>query len=220
MKSSILAITLLIFSSPALAQKIKVQKVRGNQAIIEFSGGALNSGQVYEISSDDFTDSSSISGPARNHSVNLSMSLVSAKSDRLTTTTTELSLLAGYGWNFGTLEAGPMAGYTTTNRTGVTATTYKIGGYADYNMIPNTSGEIFIYGLGGQGFFGSSDSGTGSSTTFNQVYAAPYVKWFPGGGNAGFRFDVGYFLQNESGGTTGSNSVSGLMSNVGIFSYF
>ncbi|MNJ94660.1 hypothetical protein D3C87_123620 [compost metagenome] len=223
MKKFILILTALTLSTPAFAQKIKVRKVKGNQAVIEFSGAPLRLGNVYEISSEDaFGDmSTSSNGGSRAHLLGLSFSLQNGKSDFSgAKNTTNIDLSARYGWNMGSYEFGPILSYTSSNAvTGNTASLIKGGAFADYNLIPNAAGEVFLYGLGGFAEFGSNDSGGGSTTSVMNLAVGPFVKWFAVSSSFALRFD-GLFEYAKYSGNAGDTTYSGILLRAGIANYF
>ncbi|MDG0816145.1 hypothetical protein [Bdellovibrio svalbardensis] len=214
---------LMSFSMAAHAQKIKVRKIQGNKAIVEFTG-TLTPGTTYElISPDEFGEESSANN--RKYLVGLSFNLGNVKSDAANSVNvTQIDLSTRFGWNFGTFELGPVFSYNSTIAS-ATATTFKIGAFGDYNMISNIPGEAFLYGLGVIGDFGQHDPG--STTVVDdfkydlfEVFVGPFVKWFPTGGPYGFRLDAGYIYQRQSSTTLGTTTVSGFSSSLGIFAYF
>lgn len=220
MKKCFLFILVAAFSSSAFAQKIKVRKVRGNQAIVEFSGGTLNNGQVYELAGDDFGGPSFSGSAARNYVVTGSASITSLKSDASGSSSDSTFSFSGrFGWNLGTLEAGPMLVYKSVSIGSSTTNTMTFGAFGDYNMIANTPGEIFVYGAGGFGTFGQIDGGATKSDTM-ELFVGPFVKWFPGGNNVSLRFDLGYSYQKTSGGSGTDYTYTGFGGLGGIQAYF
>jgi hypothetical protein len=219
MRKWILLTILLTVSSSSFAQKIKVRRVKGNQAVVEFSGGSLQQGQAYELVQDEFSEGSS-SLSRRHYSVAAQFNLTNIKSDAAgSENETDMSFTARVGWNFGQFEVGPLFSYSSDATGNVTVNVIKGGGWADFNMIPNGPGELFVYGLGGYGSFGQSD-GAGRSLSLMEFGAMPFVKWFPTGADYGFRLDMGYIYQKQSGGTTGDATISGIGSNAGLIAYF
>lgn len=220
MKKFLLLTTLLCFCSSAFAQKIKVRKVKGSQAIIDFSGGSLAPGQVYELSPDEFGDTS-MSQSMRKYLISVSATLTSTKSDASgSENETDFSVTGRFGWNHATYEFGPLGGYASNATGSITSTLFRLGAWADYNMIANTPGEIFIYGLGGNLGIGQTDNGAGNKRDLMDVFVGPFVKWFPTGSNVGFRFDLGYIYQKQSGGIGSDVAVSGLATEAGLIGYF
>lgn len=205
-------------TSPSWAQKIHVTKVKGNQAVVEFSGGRLQPGQTYEINSEDLSETTS---SARNHLVAVGMTFLNTKSDATgATSDTELSLSGKFGWNRGSVEFGPQASYASQGNGSVTATVLKIGAFGDYNVLANVPGEAFIYGLGGSFDLGQLDSGAGTKTDLMGFLVGPFAKWFPTGSPVGFRLDGGYIYQKASGGATSDRTVTGLSGNISLIAYF
>ncbi|MBV2167946.1 MAG: hypothetical protein KUL82_04485 [Bdellovibrio sp.] len=218
MKKWLLVTALLTFSSASFAQKIKVRKVKGNQAVVEFAGGRLEQGQVYELTHDEFSEPSEASS-SRKYVVAMSFSLMNTKSDAASAENeTDITLAGKFGWNMGTYEVGPLLSYSSDATGSITTTLYRLGGFADYNMIPNISGEAFLYGVGGTGSFGQRDSGSGSKVDIMDFFVGPFMKWFPTGSNVGFRMDAGYIYQKQSG--IGESTVSGLNLAAGLMAYF
>lgn len=221
MKKWLLVLSILSFSSASFAQKIKVRKVKGNQAVIEFSGGSLQPGGVYELANDEYSEGSSSGGAgSRKYVVSLSASLTNSKADSSgSENETDLSLIGRFGWNFGNIEVGPLASYISDQSGSITTKTYTFGAFGDYNMIANTPGETFIYGVGGTGSMGQIDNGTTSKIDLMTFFVAPFAKWFPTGSSVGFRVDAGYIYQKKSGGL-GDQTVTGLQLQAGIIAYF
>ncbi|NUN04356.1 MAG: hypothetical protein HUU57_01225 [Bdellovibrio sp.] len=220
MKKWLLTLSLLTFASFAFAQKIKVKRVKGNQAVVEFSGGTLENGQVYELAGDDFVGTDSSTPSSRNNLLGLRFSFINTKSDAANSQNeTDMRLDAQYGWNFGTFEIGPVVTYNSDQSGNVTTTSLVFGGFADYNLIPNMPGEVFVYGLGAQGGFGQSDSGTGQKRDVMLILAGPFAKWFPTGQNFGLRLDLSYMYLKSSGGTT-DTTLTGLAFGAEVVTYF
>lgn len=209
-----------LWSSPALAQKIMVKKVKGKQAVIEFSGRALKAGQSYEVSQDVFEDPSLDAGE-RNYLVSVSFSLLNTKSDAANSENdTDIFFSGRLGWNLGNFEWGPLVSLTSDTNGATTSTIYQLGGFADYNMITNSPGEIFIYGLGGTGSWGQRQTSGASALDLLEMFMGPYVKWFPTGNSVGFRFDLGYIYIRQSGGIGSEITTTGLATTAGITAYF
>lgn len=218
MRKLILIAAALSLATPAFAQKIKVRKVKGNQAVIEFSGAPLRTGSVYEISSESFGEVGN-SG-SRANLLGISFSLKSGKADNASSSSTVISVAGSYGWNSGSYEYGPLLSYSSSNaNNGNTASTIQVGGFVDYNLIPNLPGEVFIYGLGGTASFGSNDSGSGSTTSLMGLTAGPFVKWFAINSTSAVRFDALYEYTKYSGNAS-DVAYSGILLRAGIATYF
>ena len=213
-----LILVALLMTSPSWGQKIKVRKVKGNQAVVDFSGEALQMGQVYELNSGGFADPTS-SG-TRDHVIGLQASFQSGKYDSVgAKSITTINLVGRYGWNHGNFEFGPMASYTSDNTLGTTTSTMQGGAFGDYNLVPNSAGEVFVYGAGGLAGFGTRDNGSGSSTSLMSFAAGPFVKWFMLSGSFAIRFD-GLYEYDKSSGNAADTTYSGFKLMAGISSYF
>lgn len=218
-KNFVLLVLFFTFSSQALAQKIKVRRVKGNQAVIEFSGGTIQPGQAYELVQDEFSEGDSSGGSQRRYLVNLNFAIENTKADSTgATNDTDIALAARFGWNLGTFELGPLVSYSSDATGSVTTTTMLFGGWADLNMIPNAPGEIFVYGVGGQAGFGQRE-GNGSSQSLMMFMVMPFVKWFPFGSDVGLRLDAGY-VYSKQGSTSGDVTTTGFMTSGGLLGYF
>lgn len=218
MKKIGLIFVVFLMTSSAFAQKIKVKKVRGNQAVVEFSGEPLVTGEVYELNSDSFAETSG--SDTRDHLLGLQFSMQTGKSDVPgAKSSTVIDLSARYGWNHGTFEFGPIFSYVSDNSSGNTASILTGGAFGDFNLIPNSSGEVFIYGVGGTVRFGTNDSGSGTSTTLMSVAAGPVVKWFMYSGAFALRLD-GLYEYNKYSSNAGDTTYSGFKLLAGIATYF
>jgi len=218
MRHFLLTALVLTLTSPAFAQKIKIRKVKGNTAIIE-SSSPLRPGAVYDLMSPNEI-SEDIASYSRKSLWGLNFVLKNTKTDDANTTNeTNADLTVKFGWNLGTFELGPLLNYTMSHANDITQTLWKIGGFADYNFIPNISGETFLWGLGGTGSFGNWDKGNGTKVDIVDIFGGPFAKWFPTSSAVGFRVDFGLSYQRQT-TTAGNNTVSGLASSAGIFAYF
>ncbi|MFS4457552.1 hypothetical protein [Bdellovibrio sp. HCB2-146] len=208
MRRILLAVAILTFSSSVFAQKIKVRRVKGNQAVVDFVGTPLQTGQVYDLmAQDDLGGESGFSGSGgRQYSFGLNFSYFSTKSDAAgSRNTTEAELGARFGWNFGSFEVGPLFAYESSDAGGFNATFIKAGGFGDFNIIQNIPGEAFLYGVGGYLALGQRDNGAGTKSSVTDVFVGPFAKWFPGGSSYAIRIDAGYEymrLAQDSGDTT------------------
>jgi hypothetical protein len=213
-----LAFILLTIAMPTWAQKIKVRKVKGNQAVVDFSGEPLQNGQVYELTSESFSEPTS--GGSRDHVIGLQASFSSGKFDSAgAKSETVISLQGRYGWNHGTYEFGPLVGYSSTNSSGTTISTIRGGAFGDFNLVPNSAGEAFVYGAGGSATFGSNDSGSGVTRTTMSFAAGPFVKLFNLSGSFAIRLD-GLYQYDKYSGNGGDATYSGFLLLAGFSNYF
>ncbi len=215
----ILIATLLLSAQASLAQKIKVQKVKGKQALIEYSGGTLVPGEVYQIGNDlDSTPDNPT--PPRRYYFDMSASFFSFKSDAANSETlTNVSATTSFGWNFETFEVGPALAFSTTSSGGSTRSSFLLGAYADWNIIPNISGEAFLYGLGLLATAGQGGYDQGATATTYLLQPVLFTKWFFGNTNTGIRLNLGFRYQKymASGGDFGATGVVG---GASLITYF
>ncbi len=223
MRTILVALTVLATTSSAFAQKIKVRKVKGNQAVVEVSSGApLQLGQVYElISPDDFGEShtSGTSATSRQYVIGLNFSLYNTKSDASSANENSLTLTSKFGWNLGSFELGPLLSYVSTDSGGIARSEMKFGAFGDFNVIPNIPGEVFIYGVGGYASMGQYDGGSGNKSDIMELFGSGFVKWFPTGSTFAVRFDGGYIYKKNS-GTASTATLTGLGLTAGLSAYF
>ncbi|MEQ1723832.1 MAG: hypothetical protein ABL930_11695 [Pseudobdellovibrio sp.] len=189
----IIAVALLT-SHKAMAEKVTVKKVKGNQAIVE-TQTPLEEGQTYELQTDgsisqDVDYKSNVLKP-RNNSLTLGAKLDFLKSD--TTQSTSYSLQVRYGWNFGTLEVGALLEGTGSDLGAGATTTVALGGYFDYNLVPNRDPKKIIYGPFALVSFGSTsypNTGTGGSSTTLNSNIGGFLSYFIGDSTTALRGEV------------------------------
>lgn len=216
MRLIILSAMVLSFSLPVAAQQIKVRKIKGNQAVVEIQNGNLRQGQTYNLTRDLYTDGA-FSPESRLNVFGLSLTLASTKSDASNAnSSTSIQGKLRYGWNKETIEYGLLGSVSYVNDS-TTVQTLKGGAFFDYNLLPNISGEIFIYGLSLQALMGQYET-SGTSLSLIDFYGTGFIKWFPKGGTAGLRLDGGFVMQNASGTT--SSTTTGFLLEASLIGYF
>ncbi|HWU43248.1 MAG TPA: hypothetical protein VN132_07420, partial [Bdellovibrio sp.] len=107
MRHWIFIILLTLSSAAAEAQKIRVRKVKGNQAVVETTGAPLRQGATYDlISQEDFGDEATANN--RHYLIGLNFAMSSLKSDAAgSNNVTAIDFSTRFGWNFGNFEIGP-----------------------------------------------------------------------------------------------------------------
>lgn len=207
----------LIWTSMASAQKIRVLKIKGNQAMVEFSGGSLKQGNAYELSTESFFEASS---SPRNYVIHLNFNLNTLNSDAAEASSeTDFNVVTQAGWNKGLYEFGPLLSFSSSGDNANTTTSLQLGVFGDLNLLPNLPGELFVYGVGGSFRMGQVDTGAGAKSDTLGFFIGPFAKWFPTGAPVGFRADVGYAFQRISSGA-GDTTATGLSATAGIIGYF
>lgn len=212
----------VLMSQTAFAQQIRVQKVKGNKAIVEFSGD-LAPGRTYNLGGSS-SSSANTSGSGRSYVIGGSFSYfsgtdsTSVSSISASNSTSSLNLTARFGWNFETYELGPLFSYQSTSAGSQTTSATSFGGFADYNLSPNRSGETTIFAGTGELTYGnlSQSSTSGSLMGF---FLGGSVKWFGLTNSTALRADLGYDYRKT---TIGSANVttSGVALRAGISTYF
>lgn len=215
MRLIMIVFALLGLALPTYAQKIKVRRVKGNQAIVEIQSGHLRNGQTYEVGRDLYTDGA-FSPESRLHVFGVAFALSSTKSSSQNENLTSMEGKLRYGWNKGQMEYGVLGSFRYQSEANGTQT-FKGGGFFDFNLLPNIPGEIFIYGLGAQALFGQHEANNSSFNLFD-IYGTGFIKWFPKGGTVGVRMDAGLVMQSVSG--AGSSNTTGLVLEASLIGYF
>lgn len=210
----------LFMTQPAFSASFTVKKVKGKQALIEFTGPQLENGKSYLINSS--TDKNS--GDERTHvfllrEVSLS-SISSSVSSISGGKVTRLSLVFGYGWNFESFEISPLYGVKAIDAgNGSTSTSFLLGGLFDYNLTKNVVGTSSLWGASLESSYEkASGNGSLNSPATMSLFASGFWKWFVFSSTAGLRFDLGYLYQKTT--TTFDNVDSGLSGRGSFAIYF
>lgn len=195
----------------AHADQIKVRRVKGKNAIVE-SSIPLEEGQTYEIVPEPVSadvDFKTEGLKSRSNSLSFGSQFSYLKSD--TTESTNFSLQVRYGWNFSSLEIGALANGTSTDSGSGATTTYALGGYFDYNLVPNRDPRKTIYGVFALGSFGGSQppsSSTTGNTTTIEADAGAFLTYFIGDSTTALRGE-GYFVYQQSNTSTTNTNITG-----------
>ncbi len=208
----------------ALAETVRVEKVKGNQAVIRLPQGMrVESGQELQVGSSVGSSgrmpATSGSG-GREHkiggSAEISSISSSSSSGGTSTSATTIGVTGTYGWNTGTWEYGPEISLIMISST-TSTTYYSLGGFVDYNLTPNVAGQDFIWGAGGSAGINSTSGGSTSSSGMN-FFAGGFNKWFPLGHAVSLRTDLG--LSYSQSGSTVKITQTGLLAKAGFEVYF
>jgi hypothetical protein len=201
-----------LFSITTYAEKIKVKKVKGNQAIVE-SSTPLEEGQSYEINTDPISqdvDYKSSVPKSRANSFTLGMKFDFLKSSSLQST--NFSVQSRYGWNFSNLEFGILADASSADSGAGATTTLLGGGYFDYNLVINRDPKQIIYGpfiLLALGTTTYPSSGTGGSSNTMQTNLGGFLSYFIGAGStAALRGEL-FGIYQQVNTSTSQNTVTG-----------
>lgn len=212
----------LLISSTCLAQQFKVERVKGNKAVIEYSG-RLIPGQSYSVTGGE--EESSDSGSERRYVIGGSFDMrnLTQNNSVLNTSAKDnaMGLTGRFGWNLGHFEIGPIVGYTNIDSEvrGQNFSMFSFGAFADYNLTPNIAGESFIFGASGEGSYGSISASSGTSSSVMSGFVSGFGKWFVFGPSTALRLDAGYLYEKTS-----SNNVTltsqGFNIRGGLATYF
>lgn len=124
-----------------------------------------------------------------------------------------------FGWNHMSYEFGPRLKYANASAGGASSSLIAIGGYGDYNIIPNTTAERFVWGGTGLFMIGQESAGGGSGSRMEFAFGG-VGKWtFAPTSTSVLRFELVYDYYKTSAG--GANyTVNGLVANAGLQTYF
>lgn len=225
----------LLISSAAMAQQFKVEKVKGNKAVIEFSGGGLTQGHTYNVSQpgdEELGSSPRKSGGgtgSRQYVVSGSFSFGSGTTSTSTTisnvtsttssNTTSMNFVGRFGWNMGTFELGPLVAYTKDTTSTNDSSTMSFGAFGDYNFTPNRPGESTIFALTAEGMYASNSTNSVNSSGMG-LFAGGSLKWFGLTDSTAVRFDLGYNYQKLDSGSGTNATLQGFVGRAGIATYF
>lgn len=207
--------------STAEAQQFKVEKVKGNKAVIEYSGTTLSPGGTYAIGGAQ-DEEGAISAGHRKYIIGGSVSLEfftdsSSLASSTSTKDNEMEFLGRFGWNLENYELGFIFGYTSNETDSSAYSAISGGGFFDYNFTPNRPGTSSILGLAAESTYTSITSSTGGSGM--GVTVSGFMKWFTLGPSTALRLDAGYFY-GKSDFNTYTTTTQGFDVRGGLVSYF
>ncbi|HVK59932.1 MAG TPA: hypothetical protein VM432_00220 [Bdellovibrionales bacterium] len=231
MKQHLVFLLLCLMGLPAFAAgQARVIKTKGYQAIVQFPEGEKPQvGQVIDLNADDGPGDAGgpIGTGARAHSLQVQgeLGILSrAKSGNgadENETVTRISVSGRYGWNFVDFEAGPLGSFSMESAE-TNTTVFAVGGFFDWNLVPNRPGTVFVYGAGGYGTFGQeSTSGSGSSSssfTRMEFFGGGNMKWFGLSDSVAVRVDAGIGYSRS--GNTQTITEMGFRTLGGLAFYF
>lgn len=216
----LLFFTCLFMAQVTWASSFIVKKVKGKQALIEYTGPQLENGKSYLL------NSSSDGEPTADRSHFFVLREFSLTS--LTTTVsgtsgakvTLFNVLFGYGWNFENFEFSPLYGFKLVDSgNGSTSNAFTLGGLVDYNFTKNIAGNNSLWGVSAEVTYEKANgNGSLNSPATTILLASGFWKWFVFGPSAGLRFDLGYI--NKKVTTTFDNIEAGLYSQGSFAIYF
>lgn len=233
--------SLILVASSAWSQDFKVLKTQGSKVLIQVDNpDALSPGRRYSVASEGGGGGA---GGTRVNSIGISSiaqgaaqiaSFSSKVADAKAVSHTVMSVRGTYGWNKQNMEFGPIFGiYQDSGTDSLSELDY--GGYFDFNLVPNTPGQRFVYGVTANlemlsTHSSEKDTSGSTKTDYGQtsIGLGGQLKFFPGSGNFAIRLD-GLFRQSDGhthyklpDGKTGSynSNQAGLYVLAGLSGYF
>lgn len=226
MKKLIVSILVLLSGSGVYAQKAKVVKTKGQQAIVQFPEGVTPEvGQTFNVGEEVLEDvggAKSSGGGSRKKLLGISTELSMLSNSLTSKSTTAFTMSGRFGWNMKDFEAGPAGSIVYTSTDGRAQQLISAGGFLDVNLVPNDVGTDIVYGIGTEaevGFYSDSSVTLNNYTSYN-VFAGGFLKLFMLLKNTvAARADLGFDYTSYSNDRT-SYSTSGLLAKGGLSVYF
>ena len=208
--------------APATATKIKVKKVKGQMAVVQFQGKMLD-GENYLLVPGDGSEKDLRTGP-RNYRLGVSLNFTSlkTKTSSIEYNPNEFTINSDFGWNYESYELGPILGYSSSSTGFGGSTTYlTVGAFYDYNFTDNKDPISYLFGTGLRLTYVNITPASGSSGLYNMiVYPNLFWKWWAFGHSTAFKADIGYDIENGKDSAASSVSTSGIKSTAAILLYF
>jgi hypothetical protein len=208
--------------SHASSTRIKVKKVKGHMALVQFQG-EVTEGENYMLIGSDQSEANLKSGP-REHRLGLNFNFNSLKNKTATVDSnpSELTITGDYGWNFGQHEVGPVFGYSSVNSGFGGATTYlTLGLFYDYNFTENKEPTIYLFGASIRATYSNITSAAGATGLYtSSVFPSIFWKWWAFTQSTAIRFDLGFYAENARIATATDSSSTGFKSTGALLFYY
>lgn len=217
--------------SEAMAQEIRVVKVKGQQAIVDFPKGVKPVvGQTLSVGSGSMGGSSS-----RDNLVAFQASMSFGEeteeitgsdgaTNEVSASLTDIALSGRFGWNKGRYEFGPLVEFGYQQEESLDTITLKLGGFFDFNINPNDGSRAFLFGPTAEAYAGyeSRSLSNGASDQTGPLFGAyvgGFIKQFVMSDTVALRGDVG--LQYDVADLTDVTSTTlGVLAKGGLAVYF
>lgn len=209
----------LDFTSIALAQKIKVKKVKGMTALIETSI-PLEEGQSYDLQTGSISadvNYSQAGFKSRKNSLTVGIDISSLRGDNVQEN--KLAAQGRYGWNFSTLELGAVGEFTSLDYGAGATTSFSLGSYIDYNLDANRDGKKMVYGPFGLLAFGSRQFSSGGSSGLFTINAGGFLSYFIGQGSTALKVEA-FIDHRQISASNGQTALTGFGSRGLLVFYF
>ncbi len=213
----------LILGSQAHATAGKVIKAKGKKILIELPIDArLQPGDTVEVDTVELRSPASMRSSVGGRHLTLGGSsgeLHFYSRNNGYNGDTTFNLLARGGWNYVKYEYGPIAQiiYIAPDSNN-SSTTLGVGGFFDYNLVPNAPGATDVYGFGGDAEIASVNNkvaGTSVSTSGLGLNGGAFYKYFLFKSDTALRFDADLHV-----GLFDKYTETGLRFLAGIQTYF
>lgn len=168
-----------IYNSTLYAEgSIKVKKAKGKSAIIE-SSYPLQVGESYNLESAPISETPqyNFSSHSKSNSLSITGSISAKKADNLREN--QLTLETRYGWNAIQYEYGPIFLLSMIDEGGGFNSEFHLGGFFDYNLVPNRAKDQLIFGLTTQALIGNRNSqASGGNSQILTFYGGGFLSYF------------------------------------------
>ncbi len=211
----------LILGHETQAASFTVKKVKGKQAVIEYTGPSMENGRTYKFSTPNESSNSTTNSRDRFLIIRelILSSLSSSTSGTSGGTINQFSILMGYGWNKENFEFAPLFGFETLDAGAGANTTFTLGVLADYNFKPNIPEYFSLFGGSLEATYEKTNgSSAASSPSTTQAFLSGFWKWFLFENSICLRMDMGYLYSKRS--ATTETTTSGFYGKGSLVIYF
>ncbi len=210
----------LILGHNAKAASFTVKKVKGKQAVIEYSGPSVENGRTYKFSAQN--EATNSAGSRDRFLIIRELTLSSLSSTTSGTsggTINQFSILMGYGWNKENFEFAPLFGFRILDAGAGANTTFTLGALADYNFRSNIAEYFSLFGGSIEATYEKTNGNSAaSSPSTTQAFLSGFWKWFLFENSICLRIDTGYLYSKKS--STTETTTSGIYSRGSFVVYF
>lgn len=226
MKTLVIFSSLYILINVASAQSLKIIRVQGTKAIVEFTGVQVSEGKIYNLeNSSDLKlspneKSQKIMLAKRKYLIEIfgGISKKSTTTGLIETSGTIIDVNSRFGFNYSRFEFGPAIKYNNDSRLEVNSTTLAAGGFFEYNFVHNSEGVPATYGVGFEGLVGTMKLAGVSGISYRELYPYGFYKWFVNSNAAALTMKLGHSLTNK--GTNPEIEEKDVKLGLGLALYF
>jgi len=224
MAALVLIVGVGMVQTGAEAQEARVIKVQGKKAIVQFDDGYKPKvGEILGGGGGDSGGGGGGSSGGRDTILGGSAEFSSLSTNPGGASTSGLSLAVRYGWNAVDMEYGPIGSFSYATASSSSSRAIGVGGFFDYNLVPNKVGNDMVYGLGAMGTYVTTTTTTGSvesNSSTMKFELGGQVKWFALGNSVAIRGDGVYSHEQITPASGTSTTRSGFVVRGGLYVYF